>query len=312
MVPSLKENHLVVLVGPTAVGKTEVAIKIAEVLKSGIISADSRQFYKEIPVGTAHPSEEQLKRVKHYFIANKSIFDYYNVFMFETDVLGLLKEIFNTFPIALMTGGSGLYIDAVCNGIDDIPDVDPVVRAELVNRMENEGVESLRFELKRLDPVFYSEVDLRNKKRILRALEVCISSGKPFSGFRTSLKRERDFKIIKIGLYLERDILYERINRRVDTMIEDGLIDEARPFLELKKINTLNTVGYKELFDFFEGKTDMEAAVNLIKRNTRRFAKRQMTWFNRDKDIKWFNPEDSEDIIEYIRAKCGGKLFSQP
>ena len=293
-------KYLIIILGPTAIGKTEVAIKISKSLNSEIISCDSRQFYRELIIGTAMPSSEQLSEVKHHFIGNKSIYDYYNVSKYETEVLELLQEIFRFNDKAMLVGGSGLYIDAICNGIDDIPDIDFEIRNTLINRLETEGIERLRFELKKLDPVYYSEVDLKNKKRIIRALEVCLSTGIPFSDFRTQNKKIRNFKIIKVGLNIEREKLYNRINQRVDMMIAEGLVEEARKYYKDRNLNTLNTVGYKELFEYFDEKIELETAIELIKRNTRHFAKRQLSWFLRDKEISWFNPGDIDEIMKYI------------
>jgi tRNA dimethylallyltransferase len=297
-----KKKYLIIILGPTGVGKTDLSIDIAKKYNTEIISCDSRQFYKELNIGTAVPSAEQLQDVKHHFIQHLSITDYYNVSNFEQDSLKLLEDIFKDNDIALMTGGSMMFIDAICKGIDFMPDIDIEIREELKQRLENEGLEPLRFELKRLDPDYYNEVDLKNGKRIIRALEVCYQTGKPFSSFRTKIKTKRNFNIIKIGLRIERDLLYERINKRVDLMIENGLIDEARKYYKYKHLNALNTVGYKELFDFFEEKTDLKKAIELIKRNTRRYARRQISWFNRDEEIKWFSPEVKE-INNYIKDK---------
>lgn len=300
MIKSEIRNNLIVILGPTAIGKTDVAIKIAKKLNTEILSSDSRQFYKELVIGTAPPDEMQLNEVKHHFIGNKSIYDYYNVSIYENEVLQQLQEIFKNNNKALLVGGSGLYINAVCNGIDDIPDIDADVRNDLVKRLEDEGLSRLRYELKTLDPDYYNEVDLKNKKRIIRALEVCISTGKPFSNFRTQNIKNRNFKIIKVGLNIDREILYNNINFRVDKMIEAGLVEEAKSFYENRKLNTLNTVGYKELFEFFDGNINLENAINLIKQNTRHFAKRQLSWFKRDNDITWFKPDEIENILSYI------------
>ena len=301
------KKTLIIILGPTAVGKTGLSINIAKQINTSIISCDSRQFYKELKIGTAPPDKNQLKSVKHYLIGNKSIHNYYNVFQFEHDALSALKSIFNTSDYALMTGGSGMYIDVICKGIDDIPDIDEQLRSELTEKYNIEGIESLRFDLKRLDPEYFKKVDLKNKNRMLRAIEVSIQTGKPYSTFRKNKKAIRDFDIIKIGLYRERAELYNRINRRVDKMFEQGLLDEAGELFKHKHLNALNTVGYKELFDYFEGNISFEKAVELIKRNSRRFAKRQITWFKRDKDIVWFKAEDENLIIEYIDKEINEK-----
>lgn len=296
-------NFLIVLLGPTGVGKTDVSIKLATHFGTDIISADSRQFYREMRIGTAVPSEDQLKKVSHHFVRFLSVSDYYSVSRYETDVLRLLPELFSANRIALMTGGSGLYIDAVCRGIDDIPDVDPEVREKYQQKFRNEGLESLRIELKMRDPEYYRIVDLRNPIRIIRALEICATTGSTYSSFLTRSRRERDFKIIKTGLTRGRNELYEMINNRVDRMIAEGLEEEARQLMGMKGLNALNCVGYTELFEYFEGRITREKAIDLIKRNTRRYAKRQMTWWGRDKEITWFHPDQIKEIIEFIERQ---------
>jgi len=295
-------KNLIVIIGPTGIGKTDLSIEIAQKLNTEIISCDSRQIYKELKVGTAVPSDVQLNKVKHHFIGNKSIHDYYNASMFEVEVLELLEKLFLKFDNVIMTGGSGLYIDAVCNGIDDLPTIEQELRTDLMQRLNTEGIESLRMQLKMLDPDYYKQADIRNPKRILKALEVTLQTGKPYSTFLTKSKRTRDFKITKIGLQRERDELYERINLRVDQMINDGLIEEAKMFYKDKHLNSLNTVGYKELFDCFDGSISLEKAIELIKRNSRHYAKRQISWFGRDKEINWFHPDNTNEIIEFIRS----------
>lgn len=294
-------NTLIVLVGPTGIGKTELGIFLAQKLNTEIISADSRQFYKELKIGTAVPTEKQLEEAKHHFIGNISIHDYYNASIYEFAVIELLNTHFKSKETAILLGGSGMYIDAVCNGIDDLPDIDPEIRLKLQKKFEDEGVESLRFELKRLDPEYYKIVDLKNPKRILKGLEVCMMTGNTYTSYRKAIKKSRDFKILKIGLNMDRSELYQRIDKRVNMMINDGLISEARTFYPNKNINALNTVGYKELFDHFDGKFDLNKAIELIKRNSRRYAKRQISWFMRDKEIKWFDPIDKENILNWIR-----------
>ncbi|RLD63668.1 MAG: tRNA (adenosine(37)-N6)-dimethylallyltransferase MiaA [Bacteroidetes bacterium] len=296
-------KNLIVILGPTGIGKTDFSIYIAQKLNTCIISSDSRQIYKELKIGTAVPSDEQLKKVKHYFIANKSIYDYYNASQFEFEVIDLLNELFKTSNNVLMVGGSGMYIDAVCNGIDNLPTIDEEVRKNLLDRLENEGIDSLRTELHKIDPDYYLTADVKNPKRILKALEVFIMTGKPYSSFLTKNKKERDFNIIKIGLNIDRQKLYERINLRVDIMIKNGLVDEARKFYKDKNLNALNTVGYKELFEYFDNKITLDKAIELIKRNSRHYAKRQLSWFNRDKSIRWFNPSEKEKVIEYINSE---------
>jgi tRNA dimethylallyltransferase len=295
-------NTLIVLLGPTGVGKTDLSIELAGYFGTEIISCDSRQFYREMQIGTAVPSDKQLKEIRHHFIRFISVKDYYSASLFERDVLNLIPTLFQKNNSVIMTGGSGLYIEAVCIGIDSIPDVDPSIREKYMKKYREEGIESLRVDLKLLDPEHYSKVDLRNYKRILRALEICETTGYPYSSFLNREKRERNFNIIKIGLNIERKDLYERINKRVDKMIESGLEAEVRSLIDRKDYNALNTVGYKEFFDFFEKKTSFEETVRLIKRNTRRYAKRQLTWWMRDKDIMWFSPDKKEDIITYISA----------
>jgi len=294
------KNFLIVLLGPTGVGKTEVSIDIARYFKSEIISADSRQFFMEMSIGTAVPTELQLKTIKHHFIRFLSIKDYYSSSFFEKDVLQLLPSLFSKNNIILMSGGSGMYIDAVCNGIDDIPDVDTAVRNKYLDKYREEGIEGLRATLKLLDPEHYAKVDLKNYKRILRALEICETAGRPYSSFLKKQKRERDFGIIKIGLERQRDDLYTRINSRVDEMIKMGLENEAKQLYIFKGLNALNSVGYKEFFEVFDGKISIEKAIELIKRNSRRYAKRQLTWWSKDKDIKWFQPEKLQEIIKQI------------
>ncbi len=295
-------KSLIVILGPTGIGKTDLSIDIAKEFETEIISSDSRQIYKELKIGTAVPTDEQLKKLKHHFIGNKSIYDYYNASMFELEVLEVLNELFSNLDYVVMTGGSGMYINAVCDGIDDLPTIDQELREDLIKQHKEEGIESLRLQLKMLDPESYSKIDLKNPKRILKALEVSIQTGKPYSSFLSESKKKRNFNIIKIGLQRDRDELYERINLRVDQMIEDGLIDEAKRFYKDRHLNSLNTVGYKELFDFFDEKITQKKAIELIKRNSRHYAKRQISWFSRDKEIVWFNPEKKEKIIEFIKS----------
>jgi tRNA dimethylallyltransferase len=294
------KNFLIVLVGPTGVGKTDISIDIARYFKSEIISADSRQFFREMKIGTAVPTEQQLKTIKHYFIGFLSIKDYYSSSLFERDVLELLPKLFSKNNIILMSGGSGMYIDSVCNGIDDIPDVDPDVRKKYIDQYNAEGIEGLRVTLKLLDPEHYANVDLKNYKRIIRALEICDTAGRPYSSFLKKQKRERDFSIIKIGLERPREDLYNRINSRVDNMVAMGLKNEAKQLYEFRNLNALKSVGYREFFDVFEGNISEEKAIELIKRNSRRYAKRQLTWWGKDKDIKWLNPEHTQEIIQFI------------
>ena len=298
------KNFLIVLLGPTGVGKTDISINLATHFNSEIISSDSRQFYKEMIIGTAVPDDFQLKKVKHHFIRFISVQDYYSSSLFEKDVLNLLPQLSQKNNLTIMSGGSGMYIDAVCSGIDDIPDVDPFVREKFLKRYREEGIEGLRMTLKLLDPEHYANIDLKNHKRIIRALEICESTGRPYSSFLKNQKRVREFGIIKIGLERPRNELYARINKRVDEMIETGLEEEANSLYDFKTLNALKCVGYREFFDLIDGKTTRDKAIELIKRNTRRYAKRQLTWWAKDKDIKWFQPEQIEEIIEYCSAIC--------
>lgn len=293
-------KYLVIILGPTGIGKTDLSIDIAKHFGTDIISADSRQIYKELKIGTAVPSLEQLKAVNHHFVGNKSIFDYYNVSMYELEVNVFLESFYKNKNVCLLVGGSGMYIDAVCKGIDDLPAIDFEIRNLLQEKYDKEGIESLRFELKHLDPEHYKKVDLKNPKRILKALEVCIQTGKTYTSFLTNPKKGRNFKTIKIGLNRDRAELHDIINRRVDKMIEAGLIDEAKEFYVHKNLNSLNTVGYKEFFDSFDGLHDIETAIELLKRNTRRYARRQLTWFNKDNEINWFEPNQKKEIIQFI------------
>jgi len=291
---------LIVLLGPTGVGKTDVSIDIAQHFTCEIISADSRQFFSEMKIGTAVPSDDQLKKIKHHFIRFISVKEYYSSSLFERDVLKILPAMFKKNNTVLMTGGSGMYIDAVCEGIDDIPDTDQAIREKYTIIYKEQGIEGLRFALRKLDPEHYEKVDLKNPKRIIRALEVCETTGRPYSSFLKKEKRQRDFEILKIGLERPREELFKRINLRVDKMIEEGLENEARSLFELRHLNALNSVGYREFFDYFEGKITKDKAIELIKRNTRRFAKRQMTWWAKDKEIRWFGAENTGDVINYI------------
>lgn len=294
------EDTLIVIIGPTGVGKTKLCIDVAERLGTVIINADSRQMFREIPIGTAAPTEEERQKVKHYFVGNLGIRDYYNAAMFENDVIHLLQSLFNINNRVVMSGGSMMYVDAVCNGIDDIPTVGTEVRRNVQAEYELYGLEAMCHKLKLLDPEYYSIVDKCNPKRVIHAVEICISTGKTYSSFRTSTKKERPFNIVKIGLTRGRTELYERIDKRVDKMMEEGLEEEARRMYPLKNENALNTVGYKELFDYFDGLCTLEEAVSKIKFNTHKYCRKQLTWFKRDTDIHWFSPENVEEIINYI------------
>jgi tRNA dimethylallyltransferase len=297
------KNTLIVLPGPTGVGKTEIAIELALRMGCEIISCDSRQFYREMPVGTAAPDKEQLTRVRHHFIGFLSVKDYYSISLFERDVLALLPSLFDKSHVAVMTGGSMLYMDAVCRGMDDIPDTDPAVRQKFIEMYRREGIGGLRMALKLLDPDHYAKVDLHNPRRMMRALEISESTGKPYSSFLTAPQRERDFRIIKAGLTRERSDLFHRIDQRVDRMIEAGLEQEAASLLEYRGLNALNTVGYREMFSFFDGLVTREQAIALIKRNTKRYARKQLTWWNRDKEIQWFDAGNSNSIMNWIESQ---------
>ncbi len=290
---------LIVIAGPTAVGKTAVAIELAKKLKAEIISADSRQFFKEMSIGTAKPTDVELSQAEHHFINSHSITENFSVGDFEKQVLALLEIIFQKHDTVILVGGSGLYIKAICEGFDELPTASPQIRESLNLEFKEKGIVYLQEKLKLADPVYYQQVDLNNPQRIIRALEVTESTGKPFSSYRKAETNKRPFQIIKIGLNLPREVLYQRINQRVDDMITQGLVEEARSLLPYRDLNALNTVGYAELFDYFDGKTDLKTAVELIKQNTRRFAKRQLTWFRKDEEIKWMSA-DSPDLIDVI------------
>ncbi|MCB9188325.1 MAG: tRNA (adenosine(37)-N6)-dimethylallyltransferase MiaA [Flavobacteriales bacterium] len=284
-----KEKHLIVIVGPTAIGKTSLSIKLAKHFNCPVLSADSRQFFKEIAIGTAKPSEEEMDGVPHYFIDSLSIQEDYNVGKFEEDALIILQEIFLSNDYAIMVGGSGLYVDAVCKGIDDIPK-DDQTRKQLMYELEKNGISTLQEELKLLDPEHYDNMNIHNPHRLVRALEVCRSTGRTYTSFRKNQVKDRPFEIHKIGLNADRELVYENINQRVDLMMKNGLLEEVRSVYPFKDFNSLNTVGYKELFKYIDGTYSLEEAVELIKKNTRNFAKRQMTWFKRDKETMWFEP----------------------
>ena len=300
----MKHPHSVIVIcGPTAVGKTAVAIEVAQHFNTEIISADSRQVYREMNIGVARPSEQELEAVKHQMIANISIWDEYNASMFEADAMEAANQIFKKNPVAVMAGGSGLYIKAFCEGFDDVPSRNEEIRAALQDKYEEEGIIYLQEKLEELDPQYHKEVDLNNPHRLIRALEVCMVTGKPFSAFRTFAKKERPFNIIKIGLNLDREKLYERINARVIQMMEAGLPDEVKDLQRVKHLKALNTVGYTELFEYLEGKISLPRAIELIQQNTRHYAKRQLTWFNADKEITWFEPTQVDQIIKFAAGK---------
>lgn len=293
-------NTLVVLLGPTGVGKTEVALQIAEHLQSPIINADSRQLFAEIPIGTAAPTKEQQERVKHYFVGTLHLTDYYSAAKYEEDVLQLLNQHFKHQQVALLSGGSMMYIDAVCNGIDDIPTVDEATRRLMKRKLETEGLDALVAELKVLDPEHYKIVDLHNPRRVIHALEICFMTGNTYTSYRKNTKKIRPFNIVKIGLNRPREEMYERINNRVLEMMNQGLIEEAKAVYPQKGLNALNTVGYKELFAYFDGDISLDDAILKIQSNTRQYMRKQVTWFKRDNQIKWFSPTNIEEIINYI------------
>ncbi len=298
---------LFVVTGPTAVGKTDVTLHLAEMLGVPVINADSRQMYAEIPIGTATPTPSQMARVKHLFVGTLHLTDYYSASKYESDVLSLLQppgELSHS-PHALMSGGSMMYIDAVCDGIDDIPTIDDETRRLLKQRLETEGLERLLEELRVLDPEYYQIVDRKNTRRVVHALEICYMTGRTYTSFRTNTPRERPFNVVKIGLNRDRAELYERINQRVEEMVENGLVEEARSVYHLKGVNALNTVGYREMFDYFEGKYTLEEAVERIQGNTRRYCRKQLTWLKRDQRIKWFHPDDMEQILSYVTRMAG-------
>ena len=297
------KKSLVVLLGPTAVGKTELSLQLAERLGCPIISADSRQLYRDMVVATAAPTREQLARVPHHFIGTLSLTDYYSAACYEEEAMALMQELFAHHDTLLLTGGSMMYIDAVCNGIDEIPTISEEVRRAVVTRYEEEGLDVLLEELLRLDPDFYEKVDRRNPKRVIHAVEICRMTGQPYSSLRTETKKERPFDIVKIGLTRPREELYGRINSRVDAMMRDGLEAEARRLYPYRHLNALNTVGYKEMFAYFDGTYDLPAAVEKIKRNTRVYARKQMTWFRRDDTIVWFTPDNRLKLFAYVEKR---------
>lgn len=291
-------DTLVVITGPTAVGKTALTMQLAQHYGVPVINADSRQIYRELKIGTAAPTAEQQQLVKHYFVGTKSIDDYYNASMYEQEVLELLDAERSTFHV--LSGGSMMYIDAVCNGIDDIPTVRDDIREEMKRRYAEEGLEALCEDLRRLDPEHYAIVDRQNHRRVIHALEICYQTGRTYTSFRTQQKKERPFRIVKIGLNRDREELYNRINQRVDQMMEDGLLDEVKSLISKRNTNALNTVGYKELFDYFDGRWSLDEAVERIKGNTRRYARKQLTWYKRDADMRWFHPDNIEEILNYL------------
>ena len=299
-------KNLLVILGPTGVGKTDLSIELATQLQCPIISADSRQIYKDMTIGTDAPSAEQLQKAVHYFIGTLSVEDYFSASQFEDEVLVLLLSLYQTHDYAIMSGGSMMYIDAVCNGIDYLPNIDETLRKDLMELYQKEGIDPIRMQLKMRDPVFYDQVDLKNPKRVIHALEVCIMTGKPYSSFRKNTVKERPFEIVRIGLTRPREQLYDRINARVDEMVNRGLVEEARKFYPLKHLNSLNTVGYKELFQYFDGDCTLDFAIDKIKLHSRNYARKQLSWFNRSDDIHWIDLSDETiDVKEEIVKRMG-------
>lgn len=299
-ITTMSTKTLIVVVGATGSGKTDLSLRLATHFSAPILSTDSRQLYRGIPIGTAQPTAEQLAAVEHHFIASHDLTDNFNCGEYEVQALARLEELFRKHNTVVAVGGSGLYIQALCEGMDDLPQADEALRQSLVERLQNEGIESLAADLQRLDPDYYEQVDRCNPSRILRAVEVCMQTGKPYSSLRTGERRKRDFNIVKVGIEWEREALYDRINRRVDMMIDEGLEAEARAVYPLRHLNSLQTVGYREMFDYFDGTTTREEAIELIKRNSRRYAKRQMTWFRRDSEIRWFSPEEFDLMVDFL------------
>ncbi len=291
---------LIVLIGPTGVGKTELSLRLAEYFQTSIVSSDSRQLYKELKIGTAAPTPEQLNRVPHYLVGTLNLTDYYSAAKYEQEALEIIETLFTQHDVVLLTGGSMMYVDAICKGIDDIPTVDDETRQMMIQKFNEEGLEALCNELKLLDPEYYRIVDTKNPKRVIHALEICYMTGKTYTSFRKQQQKERPFQIIKIGLKREREELYQRINQRVDLMMEAGLLEEARSLVAHKELNSLNTVGYKELFNYLDGEWELPFAIEKIKQNSRIYSRKQMTWFKRDQDIHWFNPEQESEILSFL------------
>ena len=300
---SSAKKTLLVITGPTAVGKTKLTIELAQHFRTPIINADSRQLFREMQIGTAAPTQDELRMARHEFVGTLGLEDYYSASMFEQDVLTFLDGHYKSADMALMSGGSMMYIDAVCNGIDDIPTIRDDIRQLMKQRLHDEGLEALCEELRRLDPEHYEVVDRKNTRRVVHALEICHQTGLTYTSFRTRQKKERPFHIVKIGLNRPREELYERINLRVDRMMEQGLLEEARQLYPMRHLNALNTVGYKELFAYMDGVWPLDEAVERIKGNTRRYARKQLTWFKRDEDVTWFHPDDIEKILNFISSQ---------
>ncbi len=297
------QKTIVVILGPTGIGKSDLAIQVAKHLNTEIVSADSRQVYRELAIGTAVPPPEDLAQVKHHLIQNHSIHDYYSAALYEKEALATIDQIFEHVNVAVVTGGSMMYIDALCKGMDDIPDANQQIREQLTQVYQEKGLDHLRIQLRQLDPTYYEQVDLKNPKRILHALEVCLTTGKPYSSLRTAKTKERPFRIIKIGLNRDRAELYDRINLRVEKMMEMGLEEEARAVADFQHLNSLNTVGYKEMFSLFRGEIDKKTAVELIQRNSRHYARKQLTWFRRDQEIHWYTPDQQSEIIQFVELE---------
>lgn len=291
------------IIGPTGVGKTELSLQLAEFFRTSILNADSRQLYRDIPIGTAAPTIEEMQRVPHYFVGTLGLQDYYSAAQYETDAITLLEQLFRDRDVVLLSGGSMMYIDAVCHGIDDIPTIDELTRERMRERYEREGLEPLQNELRLLDPEYYQICDIRNPKRVVHALEICYMTGRTYTSFRRNAHKERPFRIIKIGLQREREELYRRIGLRVDQMVEQGLIEEARCVLPFRYCNSLNTVGYKELFRYFDGEWDLDFALEKVKRNTRVYSRKQVTWFKKDGKVAWFHPSAVEEIRLFIKKE---------
>ncbi len=299
-------KYLIVLIGPTGIGKTELSLELAQTYGASIISSDSRQLYKNLPIGTAAATEEQKALVPHHFVGELELDQYFSAARFEEEVMSFLETYYKDKDVALMTGGSMMYVDAVCKGIDDMPSVDEAIRQEVANRYKEEGLAPILAQLEQLDPEYYAIVDRMNPKRVMHGVEICLTTGQTFTSFRKNITKERPFKIIKVGLTRDREELYARINTRVDQMIEEGLVDEVKSVLEYRHLNSLNTVGYKEILNYLDGEWDLDFAIEKIKQNTRIYSRKQMTWFKRDQDIQWFHPEDKTAILDYVAEQIKG------
>lgn len=297
------KKYLIVITGPTGIGKSKTGILLAKHFQSEIISADSRQIFREMTIGTAVPTKEELSEVTHHFIHSHSITENYNASRYETEAIELIEKLFVSNNVLFLVGGSMLYVDAICKGIDEIPDIPAEIRESVKNQYKTEGLESIRLQLKKLDPEYYHSVDLKNHARIIHALEVCLLTGKTYSSFRLNRNKQRSFKIVKIGLNCDRELLHNKINNRVDQMVAHGLEKEARNLFHLRDLSSMNTVGYRELFDYFDGTITKDKAIELIKRNSRRYARKQITWFRNDPDVKWFEPQAYDEIKSYIEAQ---------